>query len=123
MDSKLVQICTGYCRRYHHGKRNHACSLVTNDQFTKIREQLQQAPPNIKKALKYVEDDVEYSSCLKRKYDDLAEADDKDLPSPMKEPSELLSINHKLNESSSSNSSALIVKFVDNFKEENPGIM
>lgn len=51
----------------------------------------------------------------------MAEADDEDLPLPMKGPTELLSISHKLNGNSSSNSNALLVEFVDKFKEENSG--
>lgn len=93
------------------------------DQYSKIRAQLQQVPSNITKDLKYVEDDVAYCSCLKRKYDNMAEADDEHPPSPMKESTELLSMSNKLNGSSSSNSNALLVEFVDKFEKENPGRM
>jgi hypothetical protein len=98
-------------------------SSATNDQFTKIREQLQQDPPNIKKALKYTKDGAEYCYRLKRQYDNIAEADDDDPPTPMQEPNELFTINRSLNGSNASDNHAVLMEFIENYKAENPGRM
>jgi hypothetical protein len=73
--------------------------------------------------LKYTKDGAEYCYRLKQKYDNIAEEDDDDPPTPMKELSELFTINRNLNGGNAGDNHAVIMEFVDNYKAENPGRM
>lgn len=75
----------------------HVISEVHENQYTKIMACLLEEPPNLRKALKYVEDGRQYSARLKRKYDAEAHHDEEpaEAVTPLEEPPKITNTNNR----------------------------
>ncbi|CEG77738.1 hypothetical protein RMATCC62417_12437 [Rhizopus microsporus] len=118
---KLYSIARGICNNKQNTNRKSLVALqviseVHEWQYTKIKDCLLKAPPDISKSMQYVKDGISYSGRLKQKYEAALHEEDhhEESVTPIEEPPDIPS-------SSTCTVDTSVIQFVEAYIEKSNG--